>query len=62
MGIQRLDFKIKDLLEMVKGKYPNSKFDREGLVFRLEDQNQMTFISTRASFKVINNDYLEKEK
>ena len=69
------NFTIKDLLDMVKGKYPNSKFDREGLVFRLQDEffvanaprtnpirDEVIIDSFRASFKVINNDYLEKEK
>lgn len=41
---------IKDVLGAAEGKYPKSKRQREGLVFRSKDQ--------RISFKAINNRYL----
>ncbi len=53
-------FTKNDLLDKAKGKYEGTKNDREGLVFRL--QKFIYFDSERASFKVINNDFLEKEK
>jgi ATP-dependent RNA circularization protein (DNA/RNA ligase family) len=43
---------IPELLKLSEGKYPNSKNQREGLVFRSIDQ--------AISFKVINNKYLMK--
>lgn len=39
-------------LEKARGKYPNSKWPREGLVYRSQDQ--------KISFKAINNDFLLK--
>lgn len=45
---------IKELLEKAKGKYKNTKNHREGLVFRAQDQS--------ISFKVINNEYLLRQK
>lgn len=50
------DFTIGQLLEMAKGKYKNSTYHREGLVFRL--RNKQYVDGMRASFKVINNDYI----
>jgi hypothetical protein len=47
------DYTISDLLEKSKGKYPNSKYQREGLVYRSQDQ--------KVSFKVINNEFLLKK-
>lgn len=44
------NYSLKDLIEKSKGFYENTKKFREGLVFRNEE----------LSFKVINNDYLEK--
>ena len=51
---------ITKLLEMAKGKYKNTKNHREGLVFR--PQQEMRVRGSRLSFKVINNDFLLKEK
>ena len=51
---------VSELLEKAKGKYRGSKRDREGLVFRLA--NDVEVDGSRASFKVINNDFLEKEE
>jgi len=49
---------IPSMLEMVKGNYANTSNAREGFVFRLRDNWDSGF---RASFKVINNDYLLKK-
>ena len=51
---------VAQLLELAKGKYPGTKNDREGIVFRLKDS--MYLEGNRISFKTINNDFLEKEK
>lgn len=56
---ESFDFTIEQLLQMAKGKYKNSGYDREGLVFRLTDKIYVD--GKRASFKIINNDYLMKE-
>ncbi len=52
------DYDIDRLLENTKGFYGNTKNPREGLVFRL--QKYWDSPTCRASFKVINNDYLIK--
>ncbi len=54
------DFTKDVLLNKAKGKYQGTKNDREGLVFRLQESTYVD--GERASFKVINNDFLEKEK
>jgi RNA ligase (TIGR02306 family) len=54
------NFTQAELLAKAKGKYRNTSTAREGLVFRL--QNQVEIEGHRASFKVINNEFLEKEK
>lgn len=56
-------FKYKTVEEMVdksKGFYPNTKYPREGLVYRLKENWNKDKI--RASFKVINDDYLVQDK
>jgi RNA ligase (TIGR02306 family) len=55
----KFDFTKNELLEMVRGKYPDTKNDREGMVFRLQDTVYLD--GNRMSFKVINNDFLLKE-
>jgi len=47
------NYTLKELLERAKGKY-ESGLDKEGIVIRSQDR--------RISFKVINNDFLVKEK
>ena len=52
-------FKYKTVEEMVeksKGLYPGTKYPREGLVYRLKENWNKDKV--RASFKVINDDYL----
>ena len=56
-------FKYKTVEEMVaksKGFYPNTNYPREGLVYRLKENWNKDKI--RASFKVINDDYLVPAK
>ena len=56
-------FKYKTVEEMVeksKGFYPNTKYPREGLVYRLKENWNKDKL--RASFKVINDDYLVQDK
>lgn len=61
------NYTLDDLLEIAKGKYDNSTKHREGIVIRLDidnmkDVNKLTRQEREFSFKVINNDYLLKEK
>lgn len=48
------DYSLEQLLEMAKGKYEGTDTDREGIVVRSLDME--------ISFKVINNDYEEREE
>jgi len=48
-------YNLQDLKEKSKGSYPNSKFHREGLVFRLQKDWHK---NARNSFKIINDDFL----
>lgn len=54
------DFTVEELLEIVRGKYPNTNNEREGLVFRPLEEVVSTILGGRMSFKVINNEYLLK--
>ena len=54
----KFDYDIDQVLEKAKGFYGNTKNSREGLVFRL--QKYWDTPTCRASFKVINNDFLIK--
>lgn len=54
-----LNHTLDELLEMAKGNYPNGNV-REGLVFRPLTERVSVELKGRASFKVINNDYLLK--
>ena len=56
------DFTLEQLLEMAKGKYDGTKNHREGIVVRPMVETYSDVLSGRMSFKVINNDYLLKEK
>ena len=51
------DYTLEQLLEKSKGKYPGTEQNREGLVYRLQE-NWNTVEGGRMSFKVINDDYL----
>jgi hypothetical protein len=56
-----LNHSVEDLLDMAKGKY-NNGFHREGIVVRPLKEMGSKVLKGRASFKVINNDYLLKTK
>jgi ATP-dependent RNA circularization protein (DNA/RNA ligase family) len=54
-----LDHTVDELLEMAKGTY-ESGFPREGIVVRTVKEMYCKALHGRASFKVINNDFLLK--
>jgi ATP-dependent RNA circularization protein (DNA/RNA ligase family) len=52
------NYNLEQLKNLSKGNYPNSKYPREGIVFRLQkDWNS----GHRSSFKIINDDFLIKQ-
>jgi RNA ligase (TIGR02306 family) len=51
---------LDELLDMARGDYANTDGPREGIVIRPMDEFYSEVIGGRASFKVINNDFLEK--
>jgi hypothetical protein len=66
------NYTLEELLEKAKGKYP-SGLDKEGIVVRTKEMASASFAATKAdgtegtvvrrlSFKVLNNDFLKKEK
>lgn len=55
------NYTLDDLLEKARGKY-ESGLDKEGIVVRPLKTKWLTKNSNRLSFKVINNDFLIKEK
>lgn len=55
------DFDIDQLKELSKGLYKGTNINREGLVFRLKD-NFWKDTEDKASFKIINDDYLMNKK
>ena len=55
------DINIEKLLEMAKGKYSLSHKHREGIVVRPLINCYSPTLCGPLSFKVINNDFLEKE-
>lgn len=63
----KFDFALEQLLEMAKGKYDSGK-QREGIVIRSTTETYSPTIDEkygmrgRMSFKVLNNEYLEKEE
>ena len=56
------DHSLEAWLERAKGKYANTKNHREGLVIRPLEETYSKTLKGRLSFKVINNDFLLKEK
>jgi RNA ligase (TIGR02306 family) len=56
------DYTLEQLLELAKGKYPGTSNDREGIVVRPQDETYSQSLQGRLSFKVLNNDFLLKEK
>ena len=53
---------LESLLELARGKYEGTQNHREGLVVRPVHETYSPTLGGRLSFKVINNDYLLKEK
>jgi RNA ligase (TIGR02306 family) len=53
---------IDELLEMARGFYQDTKNHREGMVIRPVDYFYSETLKGRTSFKVINNEFLLKEK
>jgi len=66
-SIYKFDFTLDQLLEMAKGTYESGQ-KREGIVIRPVEEMYSQFIDDhygmrgRLSFKVLNNDYLEKDE
>lgn len=56
------DFTLEQLLEMAKGKYPNTNNNREGIVIRPTTNVYSHALKGRLSIKAINNEYLLEEK
>ena len=56
---ESFEFMLPELLELAKGKY-SSGMDKEGIVVRTIVPGRLGYQSL--SFKVINNDFLKKEK
>jgi cephalosporin hydroxylase len=54
-------YTLDELLEKVRGKYPNGVV-KEGIVVRTQDFSHNNDLQHKMSFKVINNDFLRKEK
>ena len=55
------NYTLEELLEKARGKYP-SGLDKEGIVVRTQQAGHNHEINHKMSFKVINNDFLKKEK
>ena len=54
-------YTLEELLEKACGKYP-SGMDKEGIVVRTQEFQHNSGLQHKMSFKVINNDFLKKEK
>ena len=57
----RFNYTLDELLEKARGKYA-SGHDKEGIVVRTREYEQSALLQHKMSFKVINNDFLKKEK
>ena len=55
------NYTLEELLEKARGKY-QSGLDKEGIVVRTQQAGHNPTINHKMSFKVINNDFLKKEK
>jgi RNA ligase (TIGR02306 family) len=55
------DYTLDELLEKARGKY-SSGMDKEGIVVRTQEFKHNDELHHKMSFKVINNDFLKKEK
>jgi RNA ligase (TIGR02306 family) len=54
-------YTLDELLEKARGKYP-SGMDKEGIVVRTQEFQHNSALQHKMSFKVLNNDFLKKEK
>ena len=54
-------YTLDELIEKARGKYPGG-MDKEGIVVRALEFRHNTALQHKMSFKVINNDFLKKEK
>jgi len=59
---QGFAYDLESLLEKAKGKYRDTQNDREGIVVRAMYGDYSEKMRSRISFKVLNNDFLLKEK
>jgi RNA ligase (TIGR02306 family) len=59
---QGFPYSLEQLLEKAKGKYHDTQNDREGIVIRSITGDFSERLRDRISFKVLNNDFLLKEK
>ena len=57
---QNIELSLAGFLEFARGKYPNTKNHREGIVIRPLTETFSEELRGRLSFKVINNDFLLK--
>jgi RNA ligase (TIGR02306 family) len=55
------NYSLDEMLEKARGKYA-SGMDKEGIVVRTQQSGHNSDINHKMSFKVINNDFLKKEK
>ena len=55
------NYTLDELLEKARGKYASGR-DKEGIVVRTREYGQSAVLQHKMSFKVINNDFLKKEK
>lgn len=55
------NYSLNELLEKARGKYPSGK-NKEGIVVRSKEPLYVGEIHSKLSFKVLNNDFLLKEK
>ena len=54
-------YTLDELLEKARGKYPSGR-DKEGIVARTREYGRSDALQHKLSFKVLNNDFLKKEK
>ena len=54
------NWNMDELIDMARGTYNGTDQHREGIVIRPMEEFRSEVLGTRASFKVINNDFLEK--
>jgi len=58
---ESFNYTLDELLDKAKGKYQSGR-DKEGIVVRTREYGRSDALQHKMSFKVINNDFLKKEK